>query len=334
MSIELYRIYVARTLRPVHFDAVTPEQLEIPFPVSVKVTDPHGVNQNEPRNLFFVQYDESTHIGIAYVCSSLNHEPSEKLNRWVAITPTPKSDQSPAITITHPPSHLPQPVFINFAFKYKIRVRESIPSGKMAPDVYPVGTTIRDPSAFPLKVPATPCRIPGRSIRLLEDLHRWFWLERKTKTEHPLMLSVPTRTTGEDFEPERGMDRGHDNGGEYGDGERNAGGKDVSGGLKVGNSQSPTSIDIDDFIIESPTDSDFLKILHTRLSNQKGGIWSSARRGRGTRPPIVCSEDWSDDSEESETEEVEVMESNELKERTKQLEKWVEMSPIDVMIVH
>ncbi|KAJ3178123.1 hypothetical protein HDU85_005648 [Gaertneriomyces sp. JEL0708] len=334
MSIELYKLYVARTLRPFQFDAVTPDQLEIPSAGSIPATNPRGVNQNAPRNVFFVQYDESTHVGIAYVCSSLNHEPDDKLHRWVAIAPTQtKYNPSPTTVITHSPKHSQHSVFINFAFKYKIRVHESIPSGDISFGVYQVGTILDDPSPLPHKVRATPCRIPPQSIELLEELHRWFWLERKTDAENSLVFSVPTRANGEDFKPKHGQDGNDGYGSGDSDSDRNVESKDVRDGSRVGTFESVTCNKLDDFGTKSPTDEDFLNVLHTRLSNQIGGPWSSARRSRGTRPPSVCSEDWTDDSEESETEEVEGTDSNELKERTKQLEKWVQMSPIDVVIV-
>jgi hypothetical protein len=312
-AVTIGQFYTARALRPGAFDLDTPTSMVIPSPTSVATVHPRLVNQKDPRIIVFTDYDASTNIGTAYVVSSLVHE-HNRLHRWVPIAPALPKDGQPQLQLLPSPITFfeKRPVYLNYAFKLRVRVHQPIPSSRIPHGQY--DNKLYDPAPFPLKYTQNPGEFPPETMTVIESLHTWFWIYRRL--EHP-PLSYPS------YRPQSG-DAGD------GNGENGCGGGDtgregqveVQGGSSGGKGQTTSAQPLPDTTI--------LKLLYDMKSNADG-IWSKKNREScGFEAPCSGSEDEDDDDEDDE----EVKFSEDAFKELELLDGIVNNEPVEVELVY
>ncbi|KAJ3406716.1 hypothetical protein HDV05_005843 [Chytridiales sp. JEL 0842] len=314
--ITIGQFYTARALSPGAFDLDTPTSMDIPSPTSVATVNPRLVNQNEPRTIIFTDYDASTTVGTAYVVSSLVHE-HNRLHRWVPIAPAIPKDGQPQLQLLPSPISFfeNRPVYLNYAFKLRVRVHQPIPSSRMPHGQY--DKKLYDPAPFPVKYTQNPGEFPPETMAVIESLHTWFWIYRKLGHPPPSDPSVRPQS-GDAGDGNGGNGCGGGDAGREGQVEvqgQSSGGK----GLKQTTSAQPLP------------DTTILKLLYD-MRSYSDGIWSTKNReSGGFEAPCSGSDDEDDDDEDNE-EEVKFWEGADLKE-LELLDGIVNKEPVEVELV-
>ncbi|KAI9099532.1 hypothetical protein DFS34DRAFT_649245 [Phlyctochytrium arcticum] len=272
----------------------------------------------DPRTIVFTDFDEATSIGTAYILSSLNTETSRR-HRHVAVYPAPPLPEQVQQQIQVEPADFfnEQNVYINFAFKVKCRVHLPIPAPRIPKDTYPPG--VYDPAPYPVKFTRNAGRMPAASLKRLEDLHVWFWTQRR----HGIAPPGVKGAGGDDFgsgggptQPRGASSEGGDDGtnpGPEGSGREGTkettrgGGGERDGTLGAGAKHQlrvitwPVLAGCWSSFPYVPTDAEILRALESDERN-RGGIGSRKyRKALGYAEPQSASEDEEDTDSDSDS---------------------------------
>ncbi|KAI9095195.1 hypothetical protein DFS34DRAFT_188571 [Phlyctochytrium arcticum] len=149
---------------------------------------PRKVNTQKPRTLFLFLLTRT----LAWVWPLYARHSTKNRASSTDGLRSPPSSQSPTnrkqqSKPTHPNHLIRSTIFVNFAFKYKIRVHDPVPAN-MFP-IYPLASY--DPSPDRIKAPEIPCHFTSKSVALL-DTNRtdrltgparwWIWIHRLIHT--------------------------------------------------------------------------------------------------------------------------------------------------------